>query len=38
MAFYYCKNLTSITIPEHEISIGWGAFDGCHIKYVEKHR
>ena len=30
MAFYACRNLLSITIPEGVISIGNGAFNGCN--------
>lgn len=29
MAFFYCKNLTSITIPVGVTSIGYAAFGGC---------
>ena len=28
-AFYNCKSLTSITIPNRVTSIGWSTFDGC---------
>ena len=28
-AFRYCQSLTSVTIPNSVISIGWGAFHNC---------
>ena len=27
--FYWCRNLTSVTIGSGVTSIGWGAFSGC---------
>ena len=32
-AFYYCYNITSITVPDSVVSIGKGAFEYCKNHY-----